>query len=117
MNLKVTESSLLKGGKIILLRGRFDASVVDEAEAFLMDLIAKNQIPFILDMSLVSYIGSSGIRVLLSLNQELKAKNQKYAMINLPSSGKKIIQAMEIEKLFNIFPSEKEAAIFLSPKA
>ena len=117
MNCKVTDSSFLKGCKIILLKGRFDASVVEEVEAFLLDLIAKNQLPFILDMSLVSYIGSSGIRVLLSLNSELKAKNQKYALINLPSSGRKIIQAMEIEKLFNIFPSEKEAAVFLSPKA
>jgi len=116
MNLKVSQSTLIDGVKIILLKGRFDASAVDEVEAFLMNLIRKNELPFILDMSLVSYIGSSGLRVLLSLNQELKAISQRYAIINLPASGKKIIQAMEIDKLFHIFPGEKEAAEFFNQK-
>jgi len=117
MNIKVSDSSLLKGARIVQIKGRFDASIVDEVDVFLMGMIARNEIPFILDMGLVSFIGSSGIRILLALNQELKSRSQRYAIINFPSSGRKILQAMEIERLFNIFPSEKEAALFLSPKA
>ncbi len=116
MNLKIADSSFIDGAKIVLLKGRLDASAVDEVESFLMDLVSKNSAPFILDMSLVSYIGSSGIRILLSLNQEMKTRSQKFAIINLPSSGRKIISAMEIDKFFNIFDSEKEAADFFTQK-
>jgi anti-anti-sigma factor len=113
MDLKISERENSEKIRVIALKGRLDAHTADSIETYLNELIDRNNTRFIIDCRDITYLGSSGIRILISIMQKLKALNGKYAIINMMPSSLKILQAMEIERFFNVFKSESEAAAFL----
>jgi len=109
--------SAKKDGKsvcVVRLSGRLDALFSEEVEKRLDLLLEEGNNLFIIDFGDVPYIGSSGIRVLLAFYSKLKMRKGCCGLFSFPSSGFKIIQTMQIEKFFNIFPSEKEALDFVT---
>jgi anti-anti-sigma factor len=95
--------------RIVALDGRFDAGTVDEVESFLDGVIADGDVRIVINMSKVSYIGSCGIRLLLALNAKLRERGGTSTLFGIPVSGTRIIQAMQIERFFNICTDEKAA--------
>jgi len=94
---------------IVKVSGRLDAQPSDNLENELINLINSGKKKLILDLSGVSYLGSSGIRVFLGIANKLKKIDGALKIVNMPATGIKIIQAMEIENRFEIFNSEEDA--------
>ena len=96
------------------LRGRFDAYNSDAVESKLNQLLDKKTLRFILDLKDVTYLGSCGIRILIAVTHRLKDLGGKFAIINLNPASRKILGAMEIEWLFNIFDTRDDAVKFIN---
>ena len=60
-------------------------------------------------MGRVEFLGSSGIRVLLAINNKLDKIKSRLKILNLPETGVKILRTMEIVDRFNLYQSKKEA--------
>lgn len=94
---------------IIKVSGRLDAQPSDRLENELTNLINSGKKKIILDLSGVSYLGSSVIRVFLGIANKLKKIDGALKIVKMPPTGIKIIKAMEIDDRFEIFDSEEEA--------
>ncbi len=94
---------------IVRVEGRLDAQPSDKLEESLLKIINNGKRKLIIDLNKVHYLGSSAIRVFLGISNKLKKTNGGLRIINMPPTGKKIINAMEIMDRFEIFDSEIEA--------
>ncbi len=94
---------------VIQLEGRLDAQHSDNIEEELLKLIDEGSVNLVIDMEKVEFLGSSGIRVLLAVNNKLDKINSKMKILNLPETGIKILRTMEIIDRFNLYQSKKEA--------
>ncbi len=110
----VTERTIGNSITVMSLIGRFDAYAIDETEMQMNRRVEQEGSKFILDMKDVNFLGSSGIRILISISQKVREKNGKFAIINMPESGFKIIKCMEITHLFNIINGEEAAIDFVN---
>lgn len=107
--MKIMEKSTGVNGTILTLKGRLDAHSTDEIEQYLDRLIDEGTVKIILNLDLIEYIGSSGIRIFLSLSRRLKEKEGALVIMKIPAAGFKVLKAMEIENLFNFCDTEEEA--------
>jgi len=98
--------------KVIVLRisGRLDAKASDYLEQILDEEIKNKNYFIILDLKDVNYLGSSTIRVFLGMRNKIDKNKGFLRIINMPSTGLKIIKAMEIEDKFDIYELERDAA-------
>ena len=109
MNIIVREAPQNPDVVLVNLEGRLDANPSEEVEASLMKLIKQNKKKIILNLDRIDYLGSSGIKVFLSIKRELSAQGGDLRLLKMSSTGKKILKAMEIDSLFEIFDDEKKA--------
>src|SRR5208283_3256266 len=96
MDMKINEH-LVQGIKVVTLKGRIDADNSVSIENKLNGLIAGKVIKFIVDMKEVDYLGSSGIRIFISISRKLQELSGSFAIISLTPSCQKIIQSLGIE--------------------
>ena len=75
MNINIDKIENEKNIVAVELDGRLDAQHSDKVEENLIQLIDEGHVNFIIDMQNIVYLGSSGIRVLLSLNNKLSTNN------------------------------------------
>ncbi len=94
---------------VVQLEGRLDAQHSDTIEEKLLKLIDEGSVNLIIDMGRVEFLGSSGIRVLLAINNKLDKIKSRLKILNLPETGVKILRTMEIVDRFNLYQSKKEA--------
>lgn len=110
-NIKIDIEKNEKGQEIVQvqLNGRLDAQHSGSIEERLLNLITDGYTDFIIDMENTNYLGSSGIRIFLSLSNKLNEVEGKFKILNMPKTGIKILSTMEILDKFNLYQSKKEA--------
>lgn len=94
---------------LIELEGRLDNVLANEFEEKVFHFIDQGYYNLLINLKQISYLGSSGIRILLAANSKVKENNGKLAISNMPSTGLKILKAMEIINTFNLFDNEIDA--------
>jgi len=98
MNIKTIE--LNKYVKITITRERFDISSMLEIKEEIHNVIEKNH-KIIIDMSMVNFLDSSGLSVLISV---LKAiKNNDDSELKICQLTTQPAELMEITQLYNVF--------------
>ncbi len=105
----IESSKYNKNVSVIKIKGRLDAQPSEHLEKEIFQLIDKKKINIIIDLKEVSYLGSSGIRIFLGAMVKLYKIGGKLKILNMPSTGIKILKAMEIFDRFDIYKSEKSA--------
>lgn len=95
---------------VLRLRGRLDVNYADTIEEKLSELIDTGKYYLIIDLTEVNYIGSSTIKVLLGMQRKLEKFKGFIKILNMPTTGLKIIEAMGIKDRFKLCDSEEEAA-------
>ena len=98
--------------KIVRLKGYLDVSTVSEVQYFLQ--AAKKTRSFLnksvlLDLKNVARVDSAVIAGLVKVLSELKQKNFKLGLMNVPDGFKGILEILKLENVFLIFESEKIA--------
>jgi hypothetical protein len=61
----------------------------------------------------IDYISSIGIKVILLAEKKLKRKNATFAMVNLQPQIKKVLDAVRILSIVNIFDNMEEADMYI----
>lgn len=99
---------------LIHVAGRLDASFSSQLEDEIDRLLEKTK-KIILDFSEVSYLSSSGLRVLLSIKKETEEQGG-LVLVNLIDIVRKIIEVAELDDYFYLADSIDDAIQILEKK-
>lgn len=105
MALYVKVSKQREGYFIVTLNGKLDSQTSSECETHLAPLLTGAAKVVLLDMSLLDYISSMGVRLVLKTRKALEARNARLIMSNLQP---------QIAKVFEIAKALPPQAIFTS---
>jgi len=94
---------------VVSVKGRMDAVTSPEFEKSLSALIATGENTFLINLSQLEYISSAGLRGILTIAKQLKAKDGKIFFAALQGAVKDVFQISGFGTIFKIFETEEEA--------
>ena len=109
MPLTTSVTEKMPGYHEIALAGRLDTETHSQLEKVAQDLLAKQPKGIRLDMAKLSYISSMGLRVVLKIAKDIKARKGVFALLNLQPQIKKIFDIAATLPSESIFASVAEA--------
>jgi anti-anti-sigma factor len=95
--------------KIIGLRGRLDAETSPSVQKRLMNLMAQGERCLVFDFSELTYISSSGLRLLIEVARNLQKTKGKLTLAALNDYVHEIIEIAGFATIFSIYPTCEEA--------
>lgn len=90
---------------VVSLAGKLDSLSASACESTLKQAVAEGNIRFILDLSELSYISSAGLRVLLAIAKQLKARGGKVSLANLQSNVREVFEMTGFISIFAVHES------------
>jgi anti-anti-sigma factor len=117
LRLQITRNESPKGNSIILaLGGAIDAATTSEFEDYLENAVSENPKYFIIDLSEVIYISSSGWGVIIKYMQRITGRAGKIALCGMTPAIFKIFRDLGFEPLVpNYIDVEKAIAELSAP--
>ena len=100
---------------LIKIKGRLNANFCYQLEDEVDKLLEQKTKNIILDFSDVTYLSSSGLRVLLSINKQT-AGDGGLVLVNLRDNVKKLIEVAEMDDLLIQAETVEEAMAILEAK-
>ena len=100
--------------KIIGLRGRLDTATSPSVEKRVMNLVDQGERCLVFDFSELTYISSSGLRLLIGVARNLLKTQGKLALAALSDSVYDIIEIAGFASIFSIYPTCDEAVAEVS---
>ena len=107
MEINVSEE---KGMQVLSLAGNFDTASAAEKEPEFMDLVGDGNGKFLVDFSEVSFIASSGLRILLKIAQAIKKEGGDLYLCSLNSTVQEVFEISGFVKILNV--SENKEQVF-----
>ncbi len=109
-NLKIIES-----GNAIILRfsGKLDFTNADDLEREIQSLIGTRKLNLIFNLSEVTFISSSGIRVLMVSMKIAAGYNLKVLFVAVNEKAKHLLEILGLLDQIKILETEEEALSFL----
>ncbi len=96
-------------GTLVSVTGRMDAVSSPEFEKELGRLIDEGNINFVVDLTELYYISSSGLRSVLVTAKKLKGKNGKILLASLQAVVKEVFEISGFSTIIPIYESVEEA--------
>jgi len=96
------------GALVVALEGDVDLESSPEARRILLESVAKNQ-PVYVDMSLVSYIDSSGVASLVEALQTARKAGSVFALASVSDAATRVLELARLDKVFTIHGSVLDA--------
>lgn len=96
------------------LNGRLDITHSDEVEAKLSSDVQSGAGDIVINLELISYISSSGIRIFVGMVRELDKQGRKLKLCCITPPVKKVFDVVELLDLFEVYETEQEAINSLS---
>lgn len=103
------ELETLENKVILRLEGRLDVSSSSILEKKLNTLMQEKHYFLLLDFSHIEYLSSAGLRVLLSMSKQLKAKKGALVLFSLSDEVMDVVKVAGFDRILQIFPSEQQA--------
>lgn len=94
---------------LVSVTGRMDAVSSPEFEKELGRLIDEGNINFVIDLTELDYISSSGLRSVLVTAKRLKGKNGKIFLASLQAVVKEVFEISGFSTIIPIYESVEEA--------
>jgi anti-sigma B factor antagonist len=91
------------------LRGRLDAEALPDLLARLEEARADGCARFLVRLEKVSFIGSAGIGIFLSLVEEMKSESGGVVFVRVPPPIRKIFEVLNVLEFLEIREDEEEA--------
>ena len=106
--MRITEN---KKGRVLILSvsERLDTITAPELEKKLMEQIEAGEHNLLLNFENLTYISSSGLRVLLGTAKKIKAIGGKFFLCSLQEMIKRVIKMAGFDKILTIYENEDEA--------
>lgn len=94
---------------IFRIKGRLDSVSSPLAEKKIFEAINNGQNNLLLDMSGVSYLSSSGMRMLLSITKKLRTMSGKLALCSVTTNVVDVLKMSGFDHALQLFKTEEEA--------
>lgn len=104
MQITHTQSGALQ---VATLDGRLDTATAGAAEAELLGILAPPGL--VLDLTKVRYVSSAGLRTLLKLAKEAKAKSASFALVGLQPAVREVFEISGFDKIIPAFATLADA--------
>ena len=98
----------------IELTGRLDSAGVETIEAKLTASIRNGTEPVLIDLTAVSFVGSLGIRLLISCHRVLQRQDRRMAMFGAQPQVAEVFETVALSDLIPVAANEHEARATLS---
>jgi len=108
--MKIT-STQDNGITIIRLSGRFDATVADQFKESVQQLCEKGLSNFVIDMSDVSYIDSSGLGSIITFLRKIRLAKGDIKVASLSDKVRSIFQLTRFHRVIEIFDNSESATL------
>jgi anti-sigma B factor antagonist len=105
----------LKGAPGVAVRGEVDMAAVETLERALESAIRDSVGAFVLDLTDVEFLDSSGLRVLLRGRALLGRADRALAIVCPPGPVRRLFEVAGVADLLFLYGSREEAAAALSP--
>ena len=89
---------------VLPLEGEIDLHVAPGISASMKSMLGEKPPQFVVDLSRVSYIDSSGLAVLIEGMQNVTSYGGKFALAGLQESVRPIFEIARLDQVFRIFP-------------
>ena len=103
------QESKQEGVVVLALAGRLDGDSAIPLQRHLQELIALGETQFVIDAAALTYISSSGMRLLLELARRLGAEGGHIMLCALREPVRRILEIAGLFSQFNICESPTEA--------
>ena len=103
-------------GNVLIVRlfnNRLDAKDADDFKKMMSDYMAEGRRDFVLDMSTVDFVDSSGLGALVSVLKSL-GENGRLAVCGVREPVERMFKLTRMNKVFNIFAAEADAVAALA---
>ncbi|MBM7568300.1 STAS domain-containing protein [Paenibacillus sacheonensis] len=100
--------------RTVRISGRLDGTTMQELEERFLRLADEGGSRFVFDLSLLDYISSAGLRVMLLAVKKTKAVGGKLALFGLNDNVNEIFRISGFSTIFSLFSAEEEALAFVS---
>ena len=95
--------------KIIMLNGKLDTNTTPTAESEINALLDGGASKLLINFEQLSYISSSGLRLLLATAKRLKGSGGDLKVCSLNEMATEVFEVSGFSAIINVFPSEKDA--------
>ena len=99
---------------VVAIDGRVDTNTANSLEAKLTGLFNSGKNRVILDCRNLAYITSAGLRVLLRIGKLADKNDGKFALCNMSTEVRRVLDLGELSDLFAIFSSREDGVAKLS---
>lgn len=94
---------------VVALEGELDLNEAPNVKARLQPLIGAKEPRFVVDMSGVSYIDSSGLALFIEAMHNVQGYGGKFALCALRPRVRTIFDISRLDQVFQIFPDRQTA--------
>lgn len=102
------KETLHDGVVILELNGRLDTTNYSVLEERIMKLVDNNQHSILVDCNELSYISSSGLRIMLMGLKKINSVKGKFLLCCLQENIREIFEISGFTSIFSIFPTRQE---------
>ncbi|HRK89920.1 MAG TPA: STAS domain-containing protein [Anaerolineales bacterium] len=95
---------------VLQLKGRFDAHEVEPVNAWLAEHTGKGEARIIVNLEGVNFIDSTALSTLVRGLKNCRERNGDLHICSLQQPVRVIFELTRLDKAFDIFPTEEEAA-------
>lgn len=95
---------------VLQLKGRFDAHEVEPVNAWLVEQTTAGNVKMIVNLEGVNFIDSTALSTLVRGLKLCREKNGDLHVCSLQQPVRVIFELTRLDKAFDVFPAEEEAA-------
>src|SRR5262245_50199368 len=97
------------GAVILVLSGKLDATTAKTFEEKILQVINSGAQRLIVDLTLLEYVSSAGLRVFLLAAKQLQANDRKLALCGLQDHIRQVVDLAGFSSIFSIYGSRADA--------
>jgi anti-anti-sigma factor len=94
---------------VLALKGRLDAASTPSVQTRLQERINQGERRFAVDAAGLTYISSSGLRLLLQVAKQLEERSGRIVLYALQEPVRRVLEVAGFMSLFSIYSSSEEA--------
>jgi anti-anti-sigma factor len=105
------EIDIMKKGDILVIsvKGRMDALTAPDFDKKIETLLSQGENALILNLSELEYISSAGLRSILAVAKQVKARDGSFVLTELKGAVKEVFEISGFYSIFQVFESEEDA--------
>ena len=97
---------------LVMMAGDFDINSTFDLSIFLRTIIISGVQKILVDMGNLTFIESSGIRLLVNIAKLLRSRNGDIAFMNVPDEIEEVFRLINLHRFIKFFKSKQEAINF-----